>query len=342
MDASSAAAAAGTLSALCGRTLRETRDLEAAKVTLSAMLRLLDPSAVLPLPPSSSSADAAHMMDQVHATFTAGQHTAHELSIAFLRNHYRRWAATLLADGLRNWRGALTAAQARELFDSQLLLAPPREALEALGAALHRCGGSDGSDSSSDATSAYLEASHASVLVGLLASLLREGRVRCFWDTLAATPPPSAGRLAASEEDEDEAVCSLLVALPSRVANALRAAPPAALAPTAFYRTLVRELIAAYERRVVVSGVVVGVGEAAAAGLSARAVGTAGMLLGRLARLGHFGVVLETIVDSIAANDEDDAAGGGTSSSSHGLAAPFSAPFTAPFTAPSSSSHGLA
>ena len=326
MDASAAAAVAGALSALCGRTLRETRDLEAAKVALGAMLRLLDPNAVLPLSPSSSSADAAHMMDQVHATFTAGQHTAHELSIAFLRNHYRRWAATLLADGLRNWRAALTSAQARELFDSQLLLAPPREALEALGAALHRCGGSGGS---SDATSTSLEASHASVLVGLLASMLREGRVRCFWDTLAATPPPTAGRLAASEEEEDEAVCSLLVALPSRVSNALRAAPPAALAPSAFYRALVSELLAAYERRVVVSGAVVGGavvsgavvsgGEAAAVGLSARAVGTAGMLLGRLARLGHFGVVLEMIVDSMAANGADDAAGGG-SGSSHGLA----------------------
>ena len=126
-------AVSGTLTSHCTRVLRDTRNPDAAIFAFSAMLALVD-SAHEPVPPPTESEECNNLAHIVKETLHTQPRTA--LSDAFLRHHYARWAATLLDAGFVNWHGTLTDGAAKALFDSHLLCAPPREALQALVTAL--------------------------------------------------------------------------------------------------------------------------------------------------------------------------------------------------------------
>ena len=268
-------AASGSLTAACARVLRETRDPSAAAQALSAVLALLDPSHS-PAPRESDTSECLQIEALLDEALQLEPRTA--LSRAFVWHHYSRWAATLLDAGLVNWRAALTSAAARSLFDSHLMAAPPREALEALVAAL-------GTPSERAPSAQYPHAHERRMAscASLLAEMVTAQRVRqALIEHLAVMTPAAGG--GASAAADDDALVSLLVALPARVANATRAAPPAPLAPVSFYRTLTDDLLRAISQT-----------RGTAARMPPRARSLGGALLGRVARLGHFRTVLAAL-----------------------------------------------
>ena len=137
-DMSDLSTASGALATVCSRVLHETREPEAAKLALGAVLYVVDASiATSPAPlPTGGGPDVAAVAHQLMQVVELSSGRRSELAAAFVRQHYSRWAATLFGPALNNWLGALTSAQVQELFDSHFLRAPPREAIEAIGAAL--------------------------------------------------------------------------------------------------------------------------------------------------------------------------------------------------------------
>ena len=136
-------AACGALAALCGRTLRETRDPASATLALGAMRCILEPQT--PPPPSSEvkeppeAASIRILLADLLAESAAQRET---LSRLFVREYYARWMATVLGVGFDNWRGALTASQAAALFDCHVLSgAAIRSNISAVDGVARRAGG---------------------------------------------------------------------------------------------------------------------------------------------------------------------------------------------------------
>ena len=120
-------AAAASLTAQCARTLRDTRDPDAAAFAFTAILALVD-SQYKPPPAKQEVAECKAITALLDEALRLQPRSA--LTAAFMRHHYARWAATLLDVGLLNCRAALPATAAPTIFDGHLMRAPPREALE--------------------------------------------------------------------------------------------------------------------------------------------------------------------------------------------------------------------
>ena len=267
-DNSSFVAASATLTSVCARTLRNTHDPDVAALVFSAILALVDPQ-YEPPPTSGDIEECTAITEYLDETLRLEPRSS--LSAAFARHHYARWAATLLDVGLLNWRAALPAAAVSTIFDGQVLRAPPREALEALVTAL-----GTPSELESPLHDHRAHERRMSTCASLVASMLRSQRVR-----LLLVEHLQAAR---HSDDDDEALIALLVTLPTRVANALRAPPPAVLAPAPYYAALTTNLLEA----ILANG-------GPSKRMPPHGASFGGKLLGRIARLGHFASVLPAL-----------------------------------------------
>ncbi|KAL1519747.1 hypothetical protein AB1Y20_023255 [Prymnesium parvum] len=206
------------------RLARSTRDPHELLAALHAVLHVfLRPPP--PAPAACATAAAAPLLRAAAAAAREASGAEEALAAVFVRSHYGAWSALLLGPVRREWSAALTREQWREAVEPAFVRAPPREALEALAAALE-AGGEGGE-----------EARRRAECVGaLLCRMVRERRLEALFAEWAA---------AARDAADVDALAALLLALPSRTANLLRAAPPAALEPPAFYAALCEQLLAA-------------------------------------------------------------------------------------------------
>ena len=216
-------------------------------------------------------------------------------SLAVQHKLYARWARVLLDTGIQNWRSALTSSQVKSLFDCHFVNVAPLEAFEALAKGLNATA-SDSDDGHDGGSSAEMER-RAAVMAKLLVAMVKAKRLRAL---VADHVRHGCTSAAVDHEQESSAIVSLLVTLPSRVANALRAAPPSVLSHDSFYRILTSDMLHAL------------VSEASSAqgascstsfasplpqlSLSPRARAFVGAMLGRIARLGHFHSVIPLLL----------------------------------------------
>ena len=80
----------------------------------------------------------------------------------------------------------------------------------------------------------------AAVMAKLLVAMVKAKRLRAL---VADHVRHGCTSAAVDHEQESSAIVSLLVTLPSRVANALRAAPPSVLSHDSFYRILTSDML---------------------------------------------------------------------------------------------------
>ena len=180
-------AAAATLTAACGRVLSETRELATVRTALGAMLYVFVPDAAAPqqTEESETCADSDTVMGHLAELLPLAAGRREALTrMAVRRLLYSRWAETLLYAGLDNWRAALTREQAASLFDSQLMRAPPRAALDAIVRVL----GAAQPAESEDEWQQRAAAQRRGACVALLEAMVKARRVRLLLaDHLDAT-----------------------------------------------------------------------------------------------------------------------------------------------------------
>jgi hypothetical protein len=286
----------------CVDALHVSRTPDEVRFVLAAALCALAPEAV---PLTLSDVTSVSVVQQSLDELLQEAGNRPELSRAFVRRHYRQWAALLLGSVLRDWISAFTQAQRADLFEPYFLLAPPREALEAIAAAL----GSDGSVEGIVQGEQVWQRGPAQQRGACCANLLREMQRQHMFKVLFAAEavlqlPQSS--LGASVAASSEALVALVVALPARLANLTRGEGPRSLAPQAFYSSIVEQLMEALQTAQQIQ-------HPNAAPSPLQHLGA--MLLARIARLGHFGAVLPSL---LAAHTRE---GGGHCSSAAALLA---------------------
>ena len=280
------AATTGALLSVCARVLRETNDFDAVKLALGAMLCAVNAD-VQPPPRAGNTSDASSVWTQLEQTLASGGRA--ELTRAFTRHHYGRWATTLLVVGVQNWRAALTTSQAHELFDSHFLHAPAHQALSAIAAAL---------GPTTTEADGCVPSDRASVCRALLVSMVGSGCLRRLFDAQLGELEGGVIDKAQVSADENDAFVSLLICLPSRLSNATRSAPPPALAPSTYFAKLTEAMVTsigamAHGRAMVHGG---GVDDWLSGGAHSIALAMGGLLLGRIARLGHLSGALPHLI----------------------------------------------
>ena len=298
-DTSAVKAAAGALSTRCARTLAETLDLTVAKYTLAAMLCALHPQAEVPADANGGAmtpSDIAAIKELLSSALGAAG-SRQGLARAVM-SHYSHWATVVLDVGMLNWRHALMTAEAEVLFDGHFMCVPPREALEALLAALSSTAeaesveqgdGPVGTSFTSGISGGRTAAQRRTACcVALLKALLHKGRIARLLEEHCSERAGAGG--AAAWEADNESLVALVVSVPVRVSNALRRAPPSALAPGAFYRSLIEILLKVMAKR--------------AGSSSERAQSVCGTLLARIGRQGCFRDVLPLLLGRRDGGDE--------------------------------------
>ena len=311
-------AAASTVCAACNRVLSHSNNPTVVQHALAAMLCVVDPTAdflQLGCAADEPAGDGVETL-KAHLADVLCLSTSRRVAltrVAMERKIYARWTATLLGIGLHTWRGALTSEQAALLFDSHFLRAPPREALEALTDALGLASEHEHDVPGEPRRGGSAAERRVAVLVQLLAAMVKAHRLRVLVEEHLNRPlPVPASTSAVSpactlDGQDDDTLVALLVTLPSRVSNAVRSAPAAILAPQAYYRTVVGEMLLALAnaRDAALTKERAAVSEAQPSKCSPRARAFAGRLLGRIARLGHFRGVLPLLLEGPSVMGEE-------------------------------------
>ena len=223
--------------ALAARVLREATEPHAVKAALGAVVCLLQPECTEVHHVSPTGTGAAELVRQVAELLTTAPRT--ELARVFVARYYTRWAALLLRPSVVSWLSLLSRTAREELFFAHFLHAPPREALEAVASALQssrHAAADDASDGGASASALLV----ATVCVTMLEQMVARRRMVQLFETVAregANAPGSA---------ESDSLVSLLCSLPERLANRLRAPPPAALSASGgYFRVLLEQGLAA-------------------------------------------------------------------------------------------------
>ena len=224
--------------ALAARVVREAIEPDAIKAALGAVVCLLQPECteVRHVGPTGTS-DTAELVRQVAELLTTAPRT--ELARVFAARYYSRWAALLLGPSVVSWLSLLSRAHREELFFAHFLDAPPREALEAVASALQSARHTDDDDASDGGASASARLVAATCVTVLEQMVARRRMVQLF-ETVASEGASAPGSA------EADSLVSLLCSLPERLANRLRAPPPAALSASGgYFRVLIEQGLAA-------------------------------------------------------------------------------------------------
>ncbi|KAL3906716.1 MAG: hypothetical protein SGPRY_010447, partial [Prymnesium sp.] len=212
-----------------------------------------------------------------------GSEAREDMRKTFVRSHYAAWAKLMLSPLVRGWIAAFTHEERVTLVDSIFLTAPAREAMEALA---------DGLEEAADPPSDDSPHHRASFCAALLNRMVRSRRL----EALFAELPNSWERSSrGAEEAEAEALVSLIMAIPPRLANLLRAAPPSELGAEQWYCAVFEQLFCVLPPRLLSPAEEAGVHEdpSLLELLAAR-------LLARIARVGHFGAIFPQLIQCSA------------------------------------------
>eukprot|EP00965_Chrysotila_dentata_P056294 1867650-Pleurochrysis_carterae.AAC.1 len=165
--------------------------------------------------------DTAHpaLVQRLRSFLELSQASRTESLNIFLHRHHQHWCALLLGPIARDWAAALTQKQLHELMYSHFVNSPPRDALEAIAAALQPTSGDRGGQ--------QIDRHQASICSAILLLLCEQRRMHALFLEMLETKTTSTKRaIQKALSAEDDALVSLLCALPDRLANRLQVQPP--------------------------------------------------------------------------------------------------------------------
>lgn len=253
-----------------------------ARLALQLVVNLLLPHSPPSLPPPPYTAASTSAL-RCHAEVwqaSEGSEAREDVRKTFVRSHYAAWAKLMLSPLVRGWIAAFTHEERVTLVDSIFLAAPAREAMEALA---------DGLEEAADPPSDDSPRHRASFCAALLNRMVRSRRL----EALFAELPNSWERSSrGAEETEAEALVSLIMAIPPRLANLLRAAPPSELGAEQWYCAVFEQLFC-----VLLPPRNLSPAEEAGAHEDPSLLELlAARLLARIARVGHFGAIFPLLM----------------------------------------------